>query len=148
MRLTEQSKYAVMVLSCVGECYPETLTVPEVAVQTGISVANIFKLLKILTKDNLVFSARGRGGGFGLARGPADISVGEVVRACEPRFRDCKPAAMMQVDVISKHPVYQCVDQTIGAGLRAFLYELDGVSIADIARQAEDHDLALEQKAS
>lgn len=141
MRLTEQSKYAVMVLVSLATQRPSSTTVPEIASETGISEANIFKLLKTLTKAGLATSLRGRGGGISLPRNPDTITLGEILRAFEPRFQECKPAEIMMMDQAKSHAAYQLTDSMIGLGIRAFFKELDQITVGDIERQAETKDL-------
>ena len=49
------------------------------------------KVAQALVRTGFIRSLRGRNGGVALARSPADITVGEVVRALEPgmRMADC-----------------------------------------------------------
>ena len=129
MRLTEQSRYALRVLAHCAEHHPALAKVAAIAVETGITEQNIFKLIKTLTKAGLVQTIRGPHGGVRLARAPGAIRVGEVIRAIEPRFKACGPLDQ----IMSDEPVSAVereLDRTIGRGIAAFMETLDKTSIA------------------
>jgi Rrf2 family protein len=129
MRLTEQTRYALHVLAfCAGQ-HPTLAKVAAIAVGTGITEQNIFKLIKTLTKAGLVETIRGPHGGVRLAVAPSAIRVGQVIRAIEPRFKACGPLDQ----ILSNEPVSAVereLDRTIGRGIAAFMETLDKTSIA------------------
>ncbi|MBD5640923.1 MAG: Rrf2 family transcriptional regulator [Desulfovibrio sp.] len=57
--------------------------VPELAEEQGISLKYLERIMALLTRHGLVDSASGRGGGYRLARDPAECRVGEVLRLTE-----------------------------------------------------------------
>ncbi|WP_166443735.1 RrF2 family transcriptional regulator [Rhabdaerophilum calidifontis] len=130
MRLTEQSRYALLTLGVLAEHYPNAITVAEIARATGITEFNLFKLMKIIAKCGFVASARGRGGGVRLAMAPGDISVGQVLRRVEPRFQACGPADRLAAATPPTR-LERRTDEVLGRGMRAFLEALDEVSIAE-----------------
>ena len=134
MRLTEQSRYALRVLATCGECHPKLAKVAAIAAATHITEQNIFKLIKALTRAGFVETIRGPHGGVRLAMAPSAIRVGQVIRAIEPRFKECGPLELiMSVAPIS--PVERELDRAIGRGIAAFMQALDQTSIADLIRQ-------------
>src|SRR5512138_5976 len=54
-----------------------------IAANQAISLKYLHAILALLRKAKLVRSARGRAGGYLLARSPAEITVGQIVRALE-----------------------------------------------------------------
>src|SRR5438132_901500 len=62
-----------------AEANGESLTVGQIAVLEGISVANARKLMWILNKAGLVQSQRGTKGGYRLSRPASDIHLNEVI---------------------------------------------------------------------
>ena len=134
MRLTEQSRYALRVLAHCGALYPGRTKVADIAVATGITEQNIFKLIKTLAKAGLVETIRGPHGGVRLARAPSAIRVGQVIRAVEPRFKECGPLELM----MSEAPVSDVereLDRTIGRGIAAFMESLDQTSIEALMKR-------------
>lgn len=130
MRLTEQTSYALRVVTACALRYPQTVKVAELADESGITEFTIFKLLKVATKAGLIQSTRGRGGGIRLAVAPADVSVGQVIRAYEPRFQDCGPVARMLMPAEDLDVIDERVGHMLGRGYAAFLAELDTIPIA------------------
>lgn len=57
------------------------LSISEIAEKEGLSVPYASKLLSILRRAELVNAVRGRGGGFCIAREPAEINLLEVITA-------------------------------------------------------------------
>jgi Rrf2 family protein len=129
MRLTEQTRYALHVLAFCAAQHPTLAKVAAIAVGTGITEQNIFKLIKTLTKAGLVQTIRGPHGGVRLAVAPSAIRVGQVIRAIEPRFKACGPLDQIMSDA-PVSAVERELDRTIGRGIAAFMETLDKTSIA------------------
>jgi Rrf2 family transcriptional regulator, iron-responsive regulator len=136
MRLTEQSRYALRVLAFCAGHHPTLAKVAEISHATGITEQNIFKLIKTLNKAGLVETIRGPHGGVRLATAPNAIQVGQVIRAVEPRFKECGPLGLM----LSDAPVSEVereLDRAIGRGIAAFMDALDRTSIAALIKRPE-----------
>ena len=127
MRLSNQTHNAVKVLVFCARSTDKIVTVPEIATACGITEFNVFKLVPLLVKAELLETIRGRGGGVRLNRKPADISIGAVVRATESVFQPAQDKSTSgDIDGI---PDYS--DMVDGAFL-AFVEFLDRKSIADL----------------
>ncbi len=86
MRLTLHTDYALRLLMLLG-LQPETAyTIEDVSRRYGISRNHLNKVVQTLAQAGFVESQRGRGGGVRLARPPAEINLGQVVRATEDNF--------------------------------------------------------------
>ena len=134
MRLSTHTDYALRVLVYLASTGVPTTTVASVAEAYAISRNHLVKVVHRLGTLGFVRTARGRGGGFGLARRPEAITVGEVVRGfedhrslveclAEPGGRRCRiaPACGLAGAV---------VDAT-----NAFLAVLDGYTLSDITER-------------
>jgi len=66
--------------------------IDEVSREESIPKSFLAKIFQSLVKAGLVRSIRGAGGGFALAKNPADIPVLEIIEAVEGRiiFQRCK----------------------------------------------------------
>jgi len=83
MRLTGFTDYSLRVLIYLA-CEPgRRATIAEIAAAFEVSQNHLTKVVHFLGQSGLVATVRGKGGGLGLAREPADIGVGEVVRCTE-----------------------------------------------------------------
>jgi Rrf2 family nitric oxide-sensitive transcriptional repressor len=83
MRLTRFTDYALRTLMFLGLRGEEGARIREIAEHYGISENHLMKVVQELGKCGFVQTVRGRGGGLRLARPPAAIGLGAVVRAVE-----------------------------------------------------------------
>jgi Rrf2 family protein len=90
MKLTNHEEYGLRCLLRLAEQGPGgSLTIPEISRTEGISEAYAGKLLRILRRGGFVKAARGKIGGYALARPAAKIAVGDVMAALGgPFFED------------------------------------------------------------
>lgn len=82
MKITAQEEYGLRCLLQLAKVpQGQLVSVKEIAANEGISSAYAEKLLRFLAKAGLVHSMRGVKGGYVLNRPPAQVTLGEVVRA-------------------------------------------------------------------
>lgn len=86
MRLTYQADYALRLLMFLALRRDERSSIREAAERYGVSENHLMKVTQRLAALGFIDAQRGRGGGIKLARMPASISLGAVVRAMEPDF--------------------------------------------------------------
>jgi Rrf2 family nitric oxide-sensitive transcriptional repressor len=130
MRLTDYTDYALRVLMYVGAQAGRLVTIQEIAINHGISKNHLTKVVHRLGLAGLVQTVRGRAGGVRLARDPATITVGSVVRLTEPDFImvECFDEAR---NTCTLSPV--CVlKHALGRATGAYLQELDRISLASV----------------
>lgn len=96
MELTTKGRYAVMAMAdlaarAVSEAYvvgcDDATPLTMIAERQHISVAYLEQIFSRLRKAGLVESARGRSGGYRLARPARDISVLDIMQAVEEGVR-------------------------------------------------------------
>ena len=85
MQLTLYTDYSLRTLIYLG-LHPEGATVAEIAESYRISRNHLVKVVHNLGKLGLIHTTRGKSGGISLAKEPAAIRVGDVVRKVEPNF--------------------------------------------------------------
>lgn len=84
MLLTKTTEIAIQCLVLLSRQPKGTLITPQpISMTLGSSESYTSKILRTLAKANLLESHRGASGGFSLARDPKDITLLEVVEACE-----------------------------------------------------------------
>lgn len=132
MRLTTYTDYALRVLMFVGLKNNELVRIDAVATSFGISRNHLSKIVHNLGAKQYLRTVQGRNGGFQLARDPADISVGQVVRDFEPDFNlvECFDSSTSKCRIQPSCVLAGELDAALGA----FLKRLDGVTISDLIR--------------
>ena len=83
MRLTRYTDYAMRVLLYLGARPERLCSISEIAGAYDISQNHLMKVVSDLVNAGYLVSVRGRFGGVRLARTPAEISIGAVVRHTE-----------------------------------------------------------------
>ena len=83
MRITSFTDYSLRTLMYVARASGGRSTIAEAARVLAIPENHLVKVVHSLGKLGLLHNTRGRGGGFALARAPAAINLGEVLRATE-----------------------------------------------------------------
>ncbi|MFO1072949.1 MAG: Rrf2 family transcriptional regulator [Geminicoccaceae bacterium] len=82
--LSQKCKYALRALLMLAEAKPEELVlVQEIAEQQNVPRKFLELILLELKRHGFVYSQRGRGGGYCLARPGDTITFGQVVRAID-----------------------------------------------------------------
>ncbi|MES2700608.1 MAG: Rrf2 family transcriptional regulator [Pseudomonadota bacterium] len=127
MQLSLHTDYALRVLMLLGGTGTQW-TIDEIAAWYGISRNHLAKVVQALQAEDLVETQRGRGGGLRLARDPAQINIGQVVRklerfdgfvSCMGTGGDCTISGNCQLK------------PALAGALEAFLAHLDGFTLAD-----------------
>ena len=82
MKITAQEEYGLRCLLQLAYAPQDQLvSVKEIAEREGLSAAYAEKLLRLLGRAGLVHSVRGVKGGYVMNRAPAQVTLGEVIRA-------------------------------------------------------------------
>ncbi|WP_428420724.1 RrF2 family transcriptional regulator [Methylibium sp.] len=83
MKLTRFTDYSLRVLIYLASEPDRRATIAEIATAFQVKENHLTKVVHFLGQSGLVATVRGKGGGLGLARAPAQVVVGEVVRQTE-----------------------------------------------------------------
>lgn len=129
MRLTAYTDFSLRVLIRLALRPAELATIAEIAAVYGISEHHLTKVVHKLGVAGYVETVRGRGGGLKLAKPPAQIGVGDVVRRMEP---DLRIVACLRDDEACRIESACVLSSALGRALAAFLAELDRYTLADL----------------
>ena len=142
MRLTTKGRFAVTAmldLALNGGKGPVTLA--GISQRQSISLSYLEQLFGKLRRRSLVDSVRGPGGGYTLARRPAQVSVAEIIRAVDEPLdaTQCGGKENCQEE-------QRCMTHELWATLNDKMYEyLDSVKLSDLvaqqaARKGHEHE--------
>lgn len=125
MRLTRYTDYALRVLIHLAAAEGRLCSIAGIAAAYDISQNHLMKVVNDLGRAGYVSTSRGRGGGLRLARDPAEINIGEVVRHTEEGFNlvecgNCRIAPACGLTGL------------LAEALAAFIAVLDRRTLADI----------------
>ena len=125
MRLTTKGRYAVVAMvDIAANCCGKPITLAEIAERQSISLSYLEQLFCKLRKRGLVQSARGPGGGYRLARDPAQTRIAEIVMAVDEPMMGCgEPAEPGRADATDR------LWLALGREIERFL---GSVSLADL----------------
>lgn len=128
MHISKHTDYALRTLMYLGLKDPEErCSIREISETFHISHNHLMKVVQKLSASGYVDGQRGKGGGIRLAKNPADINVGDVVR----EFESGKPV----VDCASGPCRFEghCkLELAVGVAMQAFFDSLTEHSLADV----------------
>ena len=131
MRLTSFTDYGLRMLMRLAATHGQALSTADLAEEFGLSRHHLTKIMQRLARGGIVETRRGGGGGAVLARDPAGIRLGEVVRLLE---QDQPLVACFGADPGGCSIVGRCrLKARLRSAERAFLADLDRSTLADIA---------------
>lgn len=130
MEVSLHSDYSFRVLIYLALQTEGLSQIKTIAESFAISEHHLIKVVQNLVKLGYVESYRGRGGGIRLAVEPASVNLGQVFRRTEPNLkllscfdpkdRECRISGFCDLQGV------------FDAALRAFLRELDHVTLEDV----------------
>jgi Rrf2 family nitric oxide-sensitive transcriptional repressor len=132
MRMTLHTDYALRMLIYLASRPGRICTVSEVADAYRLSRNHLLKVALRLRRMGFIDTTRGRAGGIRLAKNPAEINLGVLVRGTEEDFSlvECMQGAGGSC-VIS--PICR-LKGIFGEALEAYLAVLDRYTLADATR--------------
>ena len=83
LRVTKLADYGIVMLTYVASRGAATHNARDIAREIRLPLPVVSKVLKQLVREGLLVSHRGTKGGYGLARGPGEITVAQIIRALE-----------------------------------------------------------------
>lgn len=142
MRITYKGDYALKALLDLTLHYEQKIsTINDVAKRIDAPVKFLEQVLLDLKKGGFVESRRGNVGGYQLAKDPADITIGEVVRFIDGPI---EPIACVEKGYSNCVDLNKCVFKNIWKKVvRATSDIIDNVNFADLAGQISAKQEAL-----
>lgn len=130
MRLTKTTSHAVRILLDCAVRGDELVKVAEIAQRLAITQLNVFKIVHLLSRAGFIEAVRGRHGGVRLARPPAEIRVGDVIRAMENTEIEVVGLADSKARI--RRDTKPHLNSIFDDALEAFISVLDQHTLADL----------------
>ena len=110
LKISKMADYAVVVVISIDDLHKKNfknVTSEEVSNQTGLSMSTVNQIIKALSRNNVVISKRGVGGGVILSGELGDISLLEVIQSVdgEVELTDCAKRKSECCSIVSICPV-------------------------------------------
>ena len=83
MKLSKMTDYAVIVLAEMAKHGDTLISASTLAQSTNLPEPTVSKLLKMLSKQNIIVSVRGANGGYKMNQKPENITIAHVVKATD-----------------------------------------------------------------
>jgi Rrf2 family protein len=142
LRVSTKGEYGVRIMVDLARHYdgrPRSLT--DISQAEMLPLAYLEQLMKLLREAEppLVISTRGAHGGYKLSRSPAQITMGEVIRALEGPISPMICATEGEM-VQTCNFLDSCKTKYLWARVRdAVAQTLDSITLADLAVVSDDH---------
>ena len=83
LRISKLTDYAIIVLGYMAKSPGRTHAATDLAEASGVAVTTVSKVLKLLTRAEVLTSTRGAKGGYQLAMAPEKTTVASIIFALE-----------------------------------------------------------------
>ncbi|CAB1128961.1 Rrf2 family transcriptional regulator [Candidatus Hydrogenisulfobacillus filiaventi] len=137
LRVSSKGRYGVKAVYELARNYGNgALTVSAIARRQAISEQYLEQLMVPLKRAGLVVGVRGAQGGYRLARQPAEISVGDVVRALEGPIgiADCTSEAASSCPEIGR-----CIGPDVWSRVQdALLGAMDAMTFQQLVEEQQE----------
>ena len=145
MRLTAFTDYSLRTLIYLAARPDRLATIADIAGAYQISTNHLMKVVYALGQAGDIVTIRGQRGGIRLARPPAEINIGAIVRRTEPDMAIAGCFGEQSFCVIQP----ECrLSGVLSEALNAFLAVLDRFTLADLVERPAVLAALLEPAAS
>jgi Rrf2 family protein len=134
MRLNKSTSHAIRILIDCAKAGDSLVKVADLSARLGITMQNVFKIVHILSRAELLAAVRGRNGGVRLARPASAIRIGDVVRAMETTEIEIDAAGAGSA---RGGQTLIGINRVFDDALEAFIAVLDKHKLADMASITE-----------
>jgi FeS assembly SUF system regulator len=129
IRMSKQTDYGIVLLTHLASTPDASYSARELAAVMHLPLPMVSKILKLLTREGLLFSYRGPSGGYRLARQPNQITVAEMINALEGpfAFMECieTPGTCRQESFCPVRGNWYTINSTVVRALR-------GITLSDM----------------
>ena len=136
MRVSTKGRYALRMLIDLAEHRQDGfVSLKDIAERQNLSKKYLEQIVPTINKPTILRTNRGFMGGYQLAREPAAITVGEILRLTEVSL---SPVACLEQDPIQCDKMATCDTLPVWQGLNRVINDyLDSVTLQDILTQKQ-----------
>lgn len=135
MKLSTRGRYGIHAMYELARGFGGApVSIKAIAEKQNIPEAYLEQIIAVLRRDELVTSIRGAQGGYMLARSPAEVTVGDVLRSLEGGLKlvDC----LLEEDTCGKSCA--CPSRVVWKKISDGLNEIvDGITLQDMMDEYE-----------
>lgn len=137
MKISTKGRYALRMLIDLAEHNDNGfVALKEIAERQDISKKYLEQIIPILNRSGILMTNRGYQGGYKLAKEPAEITVGEILRNTEGSMA---PVACLEQTPNQCEKCSYCMTLPVWQGLEKVVNEyLDGITLQDIIIQSKN----------
>ena len=141
MKITYRGDYALKAILDLAIHYEEIVTIHDLASRADIPLKFLEQILLDLKRAGFVESRRGKVGGYLLARPPAQIKVGDVIRFIDGPI---EPIDCLAKDYSGCHDIYKCAFRKVWQQVaEATAKIVDGLTFEGIIRKMKEEEAFL-----
>ncbi len=139
MRITYKGDYALKTMLDLAVHYGNhVITIHDLAKRLDIPIKFLEQILLDLKRGRFVESRRGKVGGYHLAKTPAQIKLGDVIRFIDGPI---EPIACVEKRYSGCQDIYKCVFRKIWQGVGKAISDIvDNISLEDLVNQVKSAD--------
>ncbi len=139
MKISTKGRYAIRVMIDLAEHNSgEFITLMDIAKRQEISEKYLEAIVSVLSRNDLLISLRGKGGGYKLAKTPEQYTVGSILRLTEGSLA---PVACLDKSPNNCTRAAECQTLEMWEGLYKLVNDyFDGITIADLVRKSDGSD--------
>ena len=137
MKISTRGRYAIRVMLDLAEHNNgKYIPLMDIAKRQEISEKYLESIVASLSKNGFVRSLRGKGGGYQLAKSPADYTIGSILRLTEGSLA---PVACLDNQPNQCERAGICCTLSMWEGLYEVIQNyLDGITLQDLLMDEED----------
>ncbi|MCC6588897.1 MAG: Rrf2 family transcriptional regulator [Bryobacterales bacterium] len=110
---SQTAEYALRALTYLAQTYPAPQTTAVIAEHTQVPAGYLSKVLQQLGRARFVTAARGKHGGWEMAKPPNTISILDIVNVMDPIRRIDSCPLRLQAHSVMLCPLHKKMDQAL-----------------------------------
>jgi FeS assembly SUF system regulator len=142
LRMSKMTDYGIVLMTRLAMDPDSQHAAADLAAQVGMPLPTVSKILKQLTRAQLLVSSRGAQGGYNLARSPKAISIAEIITILEGPIglTECvsTPGECEQESHCSTRAHWECINQAVYGALNE-------IKLSDMVHPMRVHPIQFHQ---